>query len=211
MKIDSTVLDATIVNVSTRQVGARQSTLWEVETQEGTKWVTFKADIGNLASNNKGAKVDMDVSIESKDTFTNYYVNAIRVKTPAAQPQAEASSDIAELIRRAQGAAEQKQEMSFAEFGAHDREKETRRNESIHRQTAAKVAVQLSQTPTEFWSNVEDLVRYFGTGATPFSQTKGNPAQAPQQQDYGLPTHAGPEPDRYQHSDADAPADDIPF
>lgn len=218
MKIDSTVLDATIINVGTRQVGARNSTLWEIETQEGTKWVTFKADLGNTAQQAVGATVDMDVSIEQKDTFTNYYVNQIRVKSPApagATNQAPPTSDIAQLIQRAQGAAEQKQEMSFAEFGKHEQEKEARKNLSIHRQSAAKTAAALgAETSNEFWSNVKDLFSYFQTGQTPFEMNATDVA-APQAQktaNYGLPTHAGT-PDRYTHTDADAPApeDDIPF
>jgi hypothetical protein len=206
-KIESVVTDATIVSVGTRQVGARNSTLWEVTTQDGTKWVTFKAQVGNAATNNQGAVVDMSVSIEQNGDFTNYYVNDIRVKAPAAQPQGLTvpASEIQTLAARAQEAATAKQEMGFAEFAAH----EQRKNESIHRQVAAKVACQLaSEDADEFWSNVSALFDYFQTGRTPFTQTPSEVKQNP----YPLPSHAGTPDPGYQHTDADVPPpDDIPF
>lgn len=44
---------------------------------------------------------------------------------------------------------------------------EARKNESIHRQVAAKVSAQISNTPQDFWANVYDLFLYFQSGHRP--------------------------------------------
>jgi hypothetical protein len=56
----------------------------------------------------------------------------------------------------------------------------TEKDRAIHRQVAAKVAAQISNSAGEFWSNAVDLARYFDTGSTP--QAGGNPTSPPTDQ-----------------------------
>ncbi len=160
-KFDSDVT-ARVVEVVSRSVKNGTMTIWDITTEDGTKWSTFKADMGQAALELKGQVADLKVTIEKKDDgYTNYYLNNIRpnpasAQTPAGQMAAQAAHAQIEVPV-----------VSFDQYKSGEEEKEKRRNQSIHRQTAAKVAAELSKDEDEFWTNVQHLVHFFGTGNVP--------------------------------------------
>lgn len=163
-KLETVVYDAFIVSVDTRQVKSGTMTIWDVVTQDGTKWVTFNAGLGNKAIGLKGQMADLQVTIEQGD-FTNYYLQGIQpAKSGAAPP---VGSEVVQAAQRAQEASQRGPEVSYDQYKDLDKEKEERRNQSIHRQTATKVAAELSESPSEFWQNVRDLCEFYKSGYVP--------------------------------------------
>lgn len=204
-KIPSTVMGTTVAEVYTRPVSTKygDKTIWTVVTPDGTKWESWKADVGNIALGLKGQVVDLKVEIEQKGDYTNY--NLIRIR-PAAGPA------VAEAAQTAQAA--QPQAVSYEQYKSLDKEKEDRKQESIHRQVAAKVAAVLT-TPEDgaagFWVNLEAILHFFQTGEIPggtsvTSHTASNTlSTGANSSGFGLQTDFVPS-DTYNHQD-----DDIPF
>lgn len=192
--IPSTVMGATVVDVSTRKVNTKygEKNVWAVLTQDGTKWETWKNDLGNQAMALKGQLADLKVEISQNGDFTNY--NLIQIR-PAAGPA------VATAAAEAQ-AAQPALPVSYEQYKSNDQEKEDRKNLSIHRQVAAKVAAQLSSDMTEFWANVNALVTYFGTGLNPLTT------------EATVTSHGDPgpsEPSWEQQTTENSQDDDIPF
>lgn len=215
-KIETVVYDAFIVNVETRQVSNGTKTIWEVTTQDGTKWATFNAGLGNKASALKGNMADLQVAIEQKGDFTNYYLQGIQAAKSGAQPPA--GSEVVQAAQRAQEAAQagpQAPAVSYDQYKSLEGAKEKSTRDSIERQVAAKVATTLltiSGSSEDFWFNVESLTTFFATGETPLSSkgvtvtsnTAPNAVPVP-----SLPAYTGPDPGNpaeWQGTD-----DDIPF
>lgn len=208
-KIPSTVMGTTVAEVYTRPVSTKygDKTIWTVVTPDGTKWESWKADVGNIALGLKGQLVDLKVEIEQKGDYTNY--NLIRIR-PAAGPA------VAEAAAVAQAAQPTGRPVSYDEYKTIDKDKEDRKNLSIHRQVAAKVAAVLT-TPEDgaagFWVNVEAILHFFQTGEYPggtsvTSHTALNTVSTgANSSGFGLQTEPDFVPsDTYNHQD-----DDIPF
>lgn len=191
-KIESVVRDTLITDVSTRTVGTRNSTMWEVYTEDGTKWVTFLAGVGNKAMALKGQKAHLKVAIEQKDQYTNYVLTDVKA----------ANGGVVEAAANAAAA-----QIDYTTYRSGEDEKEKRKNLSIHRQVAAKVAAAIQEPgdgSVTFWQNVQHLVTYFETGNTPLTQAKDTETA----NTATVTSHS-----YYQDggSDAPQPDDDIPF
>jgi hypothetical protein len=167
--MESTLREVAIEEVSTRTVGANNSTIWDIKTAGGPTVNTFKAELGNAARIiwEQGQLADMKVTVEQKGQYTNYLLDKIQVS----------KNSVSTPVGQAAVQAQQAQELSFEKFAeteklrlAHADAVQAQREMSIHRQVAAKVAATLQPgTANEFWSNVEELVTFFQTGETPFT------------------------------------------
>jgi hypothetical protein len=199
-------VDTTVVSVTTQQLNrksdGRPFTKWVVLTSDGTEWQTFDANLGNRALALQGYQALLQVKIWKSGDFTNYDLTAIRpsASTPAGlaaptNPQAVPVLEAANQAMQAQGKAP---EVSYTDYKDLAAGQEERKNISIHRQVAAKVAAWLNTEDEEFWMNVNDLFTYFQTGVYP-----GMPLQ--EQPERGVTSHAGDEPPR------EFLDDDIPF
>lgn len=207
-KIETVVYDAFIVAVDTRSVSNGTKTIWEVSTQDGTKWATFNTAMGNKAKGLSGQMADLQVAIEQKGDFTNYYLQGIQPAKSGAQPPA--GSEVVQAAQRAQEAARlgtgaQNLEVTYDQYKDLDKEKEDRKNKSIHRQTATKVAASLLPSDAaEFWMNVRDLVEFYGSGFVPTNDAG--------QIDRGSVTsHTDLLPSTQTDADFQGTDDDIPF
>lgn len=213
-KIESVVYGAMIVNVGTRLVSGGTKTIWEVTTQDGTKWSTFNTATGSKAKGLEGLYADLKIAIEQKGDFTNYYLNDIQPAKNMPQQAAQAPSPVVQAAQRAEEAAQKGPVVSYDQYKDLEQGKEERKNESIHRQVAAKVSATLSSDMSEFWSNVSVLLNFFRTGfmpGMPQAETSSVTSHT------GLPSHTGTDPGDYVSpppNDWDAPPptdDDIPF
>lgn len=83
----------------------------------------------------------------------------------------------------------------------------TKKDSAIARQTAAKVAAEISTSPTEFWANCVDLARYFDSGTLPMNAQQAGPTASPDQQYAGMAA-AG---QGYSNTPPPPTNDDIPF
>lgn len=205
-RIDTVVRGVMLSAVQTRQVGQNNNTLWEAVTPDGTKWVTFKAGLGNKASALAGQIVDIEGTIEQKEdsNFVNYYLNKIQAS----------NGGVAEAAAKAAGAAAGATEVTYEQFAQGQRdqnaatEKAQKQKElSIHRQVATKVSavlVSANDTPGDFWANVEDLVAFYQTGMVPTAYASGTPMTVTSHSNE-LPK-PNPQNDQFLHTD-----DDIPF
>jgi len=132
----------------------------------------------------KGQMADLQVSIEQKGDFTNYYLNGIQTAKSGAQPPA--GSEVAQAAQRAQEASQRVPEVSYEQYKDLEDGKETRKNTSIHRQTATKVAAMLNPADVgEFWANVDDLVEFYATGSRVTGNANYNEVKLPD--DDGIP------------------------
>lgn len=185
-KIDGTS-EAIIVKVSSRKVKNDTMTLFECETTDGTKWVTFKRPLAEKAHSFVGKTAEIDYTIETTDAgHTNYYLNNIRSGVPAGE-QAFAAPVIPEQPGKGP-------DVTFKEFAG----MEDKKQQSIHRQVSAKVAALISKSPEEFWANVKDLYIYFEKSIVPNS---------------GVTSHSSPAATLDDSFDMTPPHtnDDIPF
>lgn len=205
-RIDTVVRGVLLSNVETRQVGQNNSTLWEAITPDGTKWVTFKAGLGNKASALAGQLVDIEGTIEQKDNsnFVNYRLNKIQA----------ANGGVAEAAARAAGAAAGATEVTYEQFAQGQREQnsasekaQAKKDLSIHRQVATKVAAAIvgpGDTPGDFWGNVEDLLAFYQTGMVPTAHASGT-AMTVTSHSHEMQQESQ-QNDQFVHTD-----DDIPF
>jgi hypothetical protein len=165
MQIVTRLVNAAPRIVSTRD--GRQFTLYELFAADGTTWVA-KADVFNIAQTMVGQQVEIVGRVEQKGNFTNYYADLVQL---AGAPQATHMQAM-QAVQQAQQSAVAAGRVQQALPGSYPTEKD----HSITRQTAGKVAAQISSTPQEFWQNVQDLARYFDTGQVPVMHA-GNPGQ----------------------------------
>lgn len=151
-----------IVKVTSKTINGRNGafTKFEIEANDGRTYQTTKREIAELAHAKQGQNVTIGYYTKENNGYTNYILTS--VGGGAAQGGGIPSADASQAGIPAQ---------------AQESPSETR--ESIHRQVAAKVAAQLSQTPQEFWGNVTDLKRFFDTGEVPGAQAAGGSAAAP--------------------------------
>lgn len=183
----TTVLTKAEPRIVNKRDGSGSFTLYELFDHEGTAWVV-RDDIYNQARQWLGQTVDMVVRVEQKGNFTNRYADIV---TPNLTGQVPASNAVMQAMQAAQqanrvqpsvpnpmitqpqvpntvGGMGQPQLQDISVFP-------TRKDSSINRQTAAKVAAQISSSPAEFWGNCQDLARYFDSGQVP----AGNPTSPP--------------------------------
>lgn len=190
----TTTLTKAAPRLVTPKSGANPFTLYELYDHEGTAWVV-KNDVYNLAQGWIGQPVDMVVRVEQNGNFTNRYADLVQPAQAGAQ--VPATNAVQQAFQAAQAAQRVQATMPQTPNTPKIQDVNvfpTRKDSSIHRQTAAKVAAEISTSPAEFWSNVIDLAKYFDTGVIPTSLS----------QDYAM-TGAGYDNSPPPHSDSDVP------
>ena len=181
---------ATIVSVTPSQVNTKRGPAVKhtIMTAAGAELQTFKADLAQTAQSLIGQAVEIEYDVSVNGEWTNYYPLSI---LPVANPALQAQMVQATLGSQSPGAQFAGQMAQTAaplpgsvpntlggqghpplQTGDYFADPKT---VSIHRQVAAKVAAAMvteQSTPTEFWANVEALVVYFNSGATPLDIAK---------------------------------------
>ena len=158
-----TVVDGIASAVTHKEVArksdGRKFTLYNVETDQGT-FTTTRRELAAEAHKLVNKQARFTVKTEQRGEFTNYYLEAVEPiesafpqQLPRSQPQPQPRPQ--EPIGNLE-----------APVGTPDLT-QANKDLMIHRQTAAKVAAQVSRTPDEFWPNLLDLVHFFQTGETP--------------------------------------------
>lgn len=153
-------IQTVLVGAAPRQVTPRNGNpfiLYELFAADGTTWVT-RQDVFNVAQGMVGQMVEIVGRVEQKGNFTNHYADIVQL----------AGQTLAQPVQ-AQNPALQAQQAAVAQGRVVHQPKwqPTENDRTIYRQTAGKVAAELSTTADEFWANVVEIARYFETGATP--------------------------------------------
>jgi len=138
--------------------------------------LTARADVANFVKGALNRPLRVTVRDEQKGDFLNHYLDHAELVT-------NGTSSPVEAAQQAQAAQTQQQPQPAAQTQPQPQvpagpDMPLPKDRAIHRQTAAKVAAQLSTTTFEFWTNVQDLSRYFDTGLIPSRPEIGNPAGA---------------------------------
>lgn len=173
-KVQSVIREKLCENVTTRKVKDGTMTLWDIQVEGDTKLTTFQSPLGEKARGYIGQVCDFQITIETTDKgYTNLYLDGVQRSPNVTQP-----SPVAQAAAAAQAAAQTGPVVSYDQYKDLSQGQEQRRTESIHRQTAAKVAAaMLPETPQEFWSNVNDLVSFFASGTNPYLSSATVPEQ----------------------------------
>jgi hypothetical protein len=150
--VASTVTNKTL----SRKSDGRQFVLYEVETDMG-KFSTTKRDLAADAHRLVGKPGRFLVKTEQRGDFTNYYLEAVEEGTR------EATSSFPVQMPKPPEAQSTSAALSPPDMSGEPTQKDI----FIFRQTAGKVAAQISETADEFWSNIEDIANYFITGEKP--------------------------------------------
>lgn len=200
-----TTFEATATEVThkdlKRKSDGRSFVLYTVQTTQG-EFTTAKRDLAQEAHSLIGRPAMFQVKTEQRGEFTNYYLESVSPLSNGNNVGQVDQSGFGSPAPTQQGPAPAQQ----APVGVPANEGPSGKDVFIFRQTAAKVAAQLSAGPTEFWSNIDDLVDYFKTGAKPGSMPNQYVPEAalaaPDMSGVGASGGGG----SYQHTD-----DDIPF
>lgn len=177
-----TVFTTVVRGTDRRMVKDGTLAIYDVFTEDGTQWSTFKADLYNLARQLDGQLADWKGAIEQRDNFTNRTLLNIRAH-PTDGTTATPPSQGRQAAEQAQQAQQAKQ-IDYDQFKAAQSEQELRKQESIHRQTAGKVAAAVSRDAQEFWANIQDIKVYFDSGVVPLPYSRQST----------MKSHAGDEP-----------------
>lgn len=163
-----TWVDATASAVTHKELTAKSSgrkfTLYTVETDRGD-FTTAKRELAEQSHRLVGQPARFLVKTEQRGEFTNYYLETVEARTngqsaigSAAFPPAPAQTGTFDQPMAPPAAPQAPVGVPAGPDS---------RDVFIFRQTAAKVAGQISKTPDEFWTNLDDLVHYFSTGLRP--------------------------------------------
>lgn len=217
MAVATLIQGVTARKVNRKKDGA-EITIYEIMTSDNTKWTTSRRDLAGEANRLIGQPVLIEGRTEVNGIYENYYLEDVR-PNDGTSFDASDSFPIPGTIQQqmtppahlapptpppapipvappppppipAAGPAE--------------------RDWQIWRQCATKVAVHLSQTPAEFWANVDDLIRYYAYGAKPQIQN----GTAPRQPEPFITTDMTAAINADPHLDLDNPGfddSDIPF
>jgi len=158
-------------------------TIWEVFDDQGNKW-QVRENLYNQALNWFGQRVVAVTRQEQRGNFTNLFADSMELA--GAQPE-----QAYRPVQEAQAAQPQAQpQVHYPPPSPWELQKQ----KSIHRQTAAKVAAELSQTADEFWSNAYLIYQWFETDRFP---TEAEVALVPQ------PSQPRPNQSAYRPYDGD--------
>lgn len=159
--IYDTVITGVTSKVVNRKSDNRPITIYEITDANNTKWTTSRRELANEANRLINTNVTVQGRQEQKGNFMNYYLEDLRSKNGAApvmQPQPTPSPP----PPPSPGPPPVQQQAPLPQHWTPNE-----KDFNIMRQTAAKVSANLSTTPAEFWSNVDDLVVYFTTAEKP--------------------------------------------
>jgi hypothetical protein len=212
-------ITSVLTNAQPRTVNRRDGSgsflLYELFDHEGTPWVA-KKDVYDGALYLIGQPVDMIVRVEQNGQWTNRFVDIVSPAQAGAQvPQSNAATL---ALQQAQAAAQQAQRIQPQPVWPQQTQQPqitqaqmpqlqpistfpTEKDRSIHRQTAAKVAATISNSPSELWANCLDLARYFDSGQTPASHSANPPQVQAQYAEAGEGYYNTPPP----HDDSTVP------
>src|SRR5262245_53894818 len=139
--------------------GSNPFTVFEVFDHENTAW-RVKEDVYNVARYLIGQTVAMVVRTEQNGQWTNRFADIVEavggppLSIPQPAPQQTAPAQALHQAQQAQMAAGRTVTASSGQQPAPIYTFPTSKDRSITRQTAGKVAAQISQNPEEFWVNV---------------------------------------------------------
>lgn len=153
-------------------------TVYEITDTNGTKW-QCKQPVYNQATQLMGHTVTINGSVKQNGDYTNYYINEImgapQMQPPPTQMQPSMVDYISTNVVAANGAP-LVPPVVVESWTPHI--SEIQKNESIHRQVAAKVAANLTTDTQQFWGIVGELFNYFQTGTNPNHAAAVEMAQA---------------------------------
>lgn len=159
------IVEQTITGVTKKNVTKKDGsplTLYDITTSEGTTWTTAKDGLALEAHSRVGRLVAIDGEIKENGRFRNYYINGL-------MDPGELNAQPVSL----NGIPDATPTIPLSDTGDNGKQ------EQIHRQTATKVAVQMSDTPKAFWENVQVLMDFYNTGNFPdFSDNQFIPESA---------------------------------
>jgi len=209
----------------TRKKDGKPFTLYEVTDHTGVAWTTGRRDLAEEANNLIGQPVEIQGHEETNAAgYKNYYLDDIRAGgagtnqalpspdspfgpppgapgfPPPQQPVQQPPAQAQQTIQPVDGQVTELLKQTL-----------------IMRQTAGKVAAQISPSAVEFWSNCDALYTYFSTGQKPnIIPPAGVREPAPQPPPPGgrfitdaILSDPGPEPEK--PAFASTFDDDIPF
>ena len=164
-KVTTVIVSVTPTTVNTKRGPAVKHTIL---TSSGAELQTFKQDIAQTAMSLLGQQVEIEYDVSINGDFTNFYPVAI---LPASNPALQAQMAQQAMASMSQGAqfAGQVAQQATPKLPTGDYFAEPK-TVSIHRQKATDVATKLiteGTTPAGFWANVQALVTFYNTGATP--------------------------------------------
>jgi len=191
-----TVISGAAPRTITPRNGSNPFTIYEIFDHESNPW-RVKDELFPLVSSWVGQTVEIVGRVEQNGQWTNRHADIVQLSAgpPMAipqQPMPQAAQSAAAAMQQAQAAqmmsnrvpqpgapvSAQQQLTTMAPFP-------TPKDQSINRQTAAKVAAALQPTnAVEFWANCVDLARYFDSGATPHAQVMTSNAPVYSQNEY---------------------------
>jgi hypothetical protein len=188
--------------VTPRDPSKNAFTLYEIFDNQGGKWVV-RQDVYNHALPLIGQLVTAVCRVEQNGQYTNFFIDSVDPAGggPTYVPAQQAQTAQAQYAPTPQ----QTQQIPVQPMMA---QTERERQQSIHRQTAGKVAAGISSTADEFWSNVQAIFHWFETGQIPQTVATQQTAESMQRPNAAAyhQNDPGPQPGQY-----DGMADDIPF
>jgi hypothetical protein len=137
--------------------GRPSFTVFEIFDDQGNTW-RAREDLYNRATHWFGQRVVATTRTEQRGNFTNLYVDQMEPAgaQPVQQPiqQAQQAQTVPPQQVNTPTVATGVGQPTVSEW-----QRQTQR--SIHRQTAAKVAAKMSETPAEFWENARLIYQWF--------------------------------------------------
>lgn len=169
-----------ITNVTKRQLVKKETQetffMYDIDTTIG-KMQTTKRDIAESAFSLLNQTAELDFTTKHNGTYTNIYLNKVlpAPSNPAAQAQMAQTAGASDFLTQTAGVvATSGIPTSGTGVGTNITvtsnipDEPSVKQQSIHRQTATKVAAALNpETVAAFWANVHALVKFYETGADP--------------------------------------------
>jgi hypothetical protein len=156
-------IQATVVSVESREARRKADnvafTLYDVKLSDGEKYTTSRRETAEQAHSLTGKPALVTIKVEQNGQYTNRYINSI-VGAMGSFMQPEPT-----FAPPPNGFATN----GFAPATTTIPDTTADRETSIYRQVATKVAATISQTPHEFWRNVDELIFFYQTGNKPSS------------------------------------------
>jgi hypothetical protein len=175
------ILDVEIKGVTfrdvTKKADGKQIRIFEVEDQNGIKWTTSRQDIANEAFRRVGQMAQIQGREEQNGAYLNRYLDMVSEPGVLTPPPSQ-EFPIPGVVQSALDASLPRAPMAPTPPPAPippsapaqptiQPSGPTEHDWQIWRQVAAKVSATVSTTAPEFWSNLDDLVRYFAYGTKP--------------------------------------------
>lgn len=161
------MMEQVVQDVEVRKitVQGQERTIYDVIDSTGTKWTAWEQPLAERAFAMKGQPAVWKVDVVQKNNFTNRTLKDIQSANGSGAPQTTTTPTFPS--QPALPASFQPSTASTA-FAPPAPDTITFKDRLIFRQTACKVAAQISTSQDEFRSNVAELVEFFTTGEWPY-------------------------------------------